>query len=173
MSKVRTNASLADVFYKGQLLAHATLSLENFNWKLDGNILPLFVLSKLLLQSRKINVVVLTWHILQVSESSVSSINSLFQITWNFPSKCRSSEIEERQSTFNPCFSCLLRFMLFLERMHKIFTDSYLGFSTSLFLATKLSNVLRLEKRARLNCNPKENPFQTRVISFILPCSHS
>ena len=96
MSKVRTKTSIADVFYKGQLLAHATLSLENFNWKLDGNILPLSVLSKLLLQCRKINGLVLTWDILQVLESSVSSINSLFQITWNFPSNCRSDEIKER-----------------------------------------------------------------------------
>ena len=164
MSKVRTNASLADVFYKGQLLAHATLSLENFNWKLDGNILPLSVLSKLLLQCFSSYL----WYSSSL-ESSVSSIKSLFQIPWNFPSKCRSSEIEERQSTFNPCFSCLLRFLLFLERMHKIFTDLYLGFSTisfCLFSATKLSNVLTLEKRAWLNCNLKENSFQTGLISF-------
>ena len=170
MSKVRTNASLADVlYYKGQLLAHATLSLENFNWKLDGNILPLSVLSKLLLQCRKINGLVLTWDILQVLESSVSSINSLFQISWNFPSNCRGGEKEERQSTFNPCFSYLMRFSLFLVRMHKIFTDLYLGFSTfsiCLFSATKLSNVLTLEKRAWLNCNLKENSFQIGLISF-------
>ena len=164
MSKVRTNASLADVFYKGQLLAHATLSLENFNWKLDGNILPLSVLSKLLLQCFSSYL----WYSSSL-ESSVSSINSLFQIPWKFPSKCRSDEIEERQSTFNPCFSYLVRFSLFLVRMHKIFTDLYLGFSTfsiCLFSATKLSNVLTLEKRAWLNCNLKQNNFQTGLISF-------